>query len=383
MSFKIKIDRNLLNLAMARVQGPMAERNLAHVGLNAKNGRLYVAAADQALAVFNDFPCDILQQGVVFVPAKLFSDLARELPDGNVLLEKDLHNLKVSAGPNNEFVMKLPLIEDAQWRDSPLVQYENTATIPVAKLAYMIDQVGSCVTVDSPRNYGSVAFLQRPAADKTSLRLVGTDSFRLSFCDVRLDMPDAFLKAGVSLTKRSLAELSRLATEGFETVRLSISDDQTTLVAELPHYQIFVRLSAVKYPNYSTVIPDLRQRGVLISTTHMKSVARRVLLASDKTKVLQLSFSDSSLTLSSKNTANSEGKERINLEGYHGAKCDIAINGKYITDIVNVTGTEKMSLQFKDAVDPIVLTPYGEPTDCSTKHILVPITGGAEASVSQ
>jgi DNA polymerase III sliding clamp (beta) subunit (PCNA family) len=193
MTLQIKIDRNLLSLAMARVQGTMAERNLAHVGLNAKKGRLYVAAADQALAVFNDFPCEIQGEGVVFVPAKLFSDLARELPEGMVLLEKEPHNLKVSAGPNKEFTMKLPLIEEAQWRDSPTVEYENTATVPVTKLAYMIDQVGTCIAVDSPRNYGTVAFMHRPTTDKSSLRLVGTDSFRLSFCDIRVDMPDAFL----------------------------------------------------------------------------------------------------------------------------------------------------------------------------------------------
>jgi DNA polymerase III subunit beta len=379
MNLHLKIDRNLLSLAMARVQGAMAERNLAYVGLKAKNGRLYVSAADQSLAIYNDFPCDVMEDGLIFVPAKLFSDLARELPEGSVELLKEQAYLKVSAGPAKEFVMKIPIIDDGNWREIPTVNYDNTATISVTKLSYMIEQVNSCISVDSPRNYGTVAFLHRPTADKSSLRLVGTDSFRLSFCDIRVDMPDVFLKAGVSLTKRALAELSRLASEGFENVTLSISDDQTTLVAQVPSYQIFVRLSAVKYPNYSSVVPDLKQRGVLMSTNHMKSVARRVLLAADKSRVLQLSFSDASLTLSSKNTAHSESKERISLEGYHGSRCDIAINGKYITDIVGVTGAEKMSLQFKDAVEPIVLTPYGEPTDCSTKHILVPITGGAEA----
>jgi DNA polymerase-3 subunit beta len=219
--------------------------------------------------------------------------------------------------------------------------------------------------------------LHRPTADKATLRLVGTDSFRLSLCDIRLDMPDEFLKAGISLTKRALSELGRLASEGFDHVKLSISDDLTTLVAEVPDYLIFVRLSAIKYPNYSSVIPTSRQHGVLVSTNLMKSVAKRILLAADKSRVLMLSFSDSSLTLKSKNTSNSEGKERIGLEGYHGSKCDIAVSGKYLTDIMNVTGAEKMSLQFKDAEEPIVLTPYGEPSGCATKHILVPIAGGS------
>ncbi|MCX6125672.1 MAG: hypothetical protein NTV34_13140, partial [Proteobacteria bacterium] len=55
---------------------------------------------------------------------------------------------------------------------------------------------------------------------------------------------------------------------------------------------------------------------------------------------------------------------------------DIIINGKYLTDIVGVTASEKLALQFRDGIEPIVLTPYGEPADCKTKHVLVPITGG-------
>lgn len=379
MSFHIKIDRPLLSLAMARVQGAMAERNLSYVGLKASEGKLFVSAADQSLAIYNDFPCEVMQEGIIFIPAKLFSDLARELPDGIVELLGEQNHLKVLAGLKHSFSMKLPIMEEGAWREIPNVHTENAAEISVTKLAYMIEQINSCVTVDSPRNYGTVAFLHRPVSDKSLLRLVGTDSFRLSFCDIRVPMPDVFLKVGVSLTKRALTELSRFASEGFETVTISITPDQTTLIAQVPNYQIFVRLSAVKYPNYSSAIPDIKNRGVLMNTAQIKSVARRVLLAADKTRVLQLSFSDASLTLSSKNTAHSESKERIGLEGYQGMRCDIAINGKYITDIVSVTGAEKMSLQFRDPVEPIIITPYGEPADCITKHILVPITGGGEA----
>ena len=155
-----------------------------------------------------------------------------------------------------------------------------------------------------------------------------------------------------------------------------MADDQTTLVAEVPSYIIFIRLSSVKYPNYAGVIPDFKQPGVLVSRPQVQGVAKRVLLASDKGRVLQLSFSDSSLTLSSKNVSYSEGKEKIQLEGYHGPRCEITINGKYLTDIVGVTASEKLAMQFRDGEEPIVLTPYGEPNDCKTKHVLVPITGG-------
>ncbi|MCX6119521.1 MAG: DNA polymerase III subunit beta [Proteobacteria bacterium] len=376
MAIKIKIERSLLNLATSRVQGAMAERSQAQIGLKAQDGRLHVTAADQGLAIFNDLPAQIATEGVVFVPAKLFSDVVRELPDGLVSLETDESFLKILAGPKNEFSMKLPIIDEAQWRNPPEVQYENAAVLPVAKISYMIDQIDSCISPDSTRNFGQVAYLHRIGTQKDTLRLVGTDSFRLSYCDVRTDMPDSFLKTGISLSKRALAELSRFASEGFETVKLSVADDLSTLIAQVPNYLIFIRLSSIKYPNYASVIPEMKQPGVLVSRTHVQGVAKRVLLASDKGRVLQLSFSDSSLTLSSKNIANSEGREKIQLEGYHGPRCDLVINGKYLSDIVSVTASEKLALQFKDSEDPMVLTPYGEPADCRTKHVLVPITGG-------
>ena len=123
----------------------------------------------------------------------------------------------------------------------------------------MIEQVQFCVAQDSPRNYGSVASYTSPTV--RACRLVGTDGFRLSYCEVETAMPDGFLDNGVCLSKRALSELQRMCDEGFEKIRLSIADDETTLVAEVPDYQIFVRLSAVKYPNYMGVLPTRRCRG--------------------------------------------------------------------------------------------------------------------------
>ncbi|MCX6125671.1 MAG: DNA polymerase III subunit beta, partial [Proteobacteria bacterium] len=296
----------------------MADRSMAQIGLNAREGRLHVTAADQGLAIFNDLAAKIAGEGIVFIQAKLFSDVVRELPEGMVGLEQEKSSLKISAGPNSEFTMRIPVIEEAQWREPPKVDYDNAAVLPMAKISYMIDQVDSCVSTDCTRNYGTVAYLHRTGPTKDSLRLVGTDSFRLSYCEVKVNMSDSFLKTGISLTKRALSELAHLAHEGFDSVKLSVADDQSTLIAEVPSYIIFIRLSSIKYPNYTGVIPDFKQPGVLVNRPQVQGVAKRVLLASDKGRVLQLSFSDSSLTLSSKNISYSEGKEKIQLEGYHG-----------------------------------------------------------------
>lgn len=370
---KIRIAKNLLSLATNRVQGAITERSLAQIGLHAKGPKLQVAATDRVLAVYSSLECETMKPGTVFVPARLFSDVVKELPDGPVRLEQQAAYLLITAGTADEFTMKLPLIDDLSWREPPVLNTENVAELSAAKLSYMVDQVQFCVAQDSPRNYGTVAFLHKP--NKEACRLVGTDGFRLSYCEIEAAMPDGFLDNGVCLSKRALAEIHRMCGEGFEKVRLSIASDETTLVAEVPDYQIFVRLSAVKYPNYMGVLPERKMAGVLVTRNHLQTVARRVLLAADKSRALQLSFSDSSLTLNSKTMGSSEGRETVPLADYHGPRFDIAVNGKFLTDIFSTTESENLTLHFnqESSEDPIVIVPRQEPSACRSKHVLVPI----------
>jgi DNA polymerase-3 subunit beta len=375
---KLIISKPILGLAISRMQGPGSERSQAQIGIMAKENRLYFCCSDQTLAVFTDVEANIERQGVTFVQAKFFSDVVRELPDGLVHLELDGPSLKLMAGPKQEFSMRLPVMESSKWRNAPSMNFEESANVPLKKLSYMIDQIDSCIAHESTRNYATVAYLHRISthAQSDTFRMVGTDAYRLSLCEIKFDASESFLKQGITLTKRSLSELQKYATEGFENLKIGISDDRTTLVASVPHYYTFIRLSNVKYPNYSKVIPDLKQPGVLVDKPHVLGVTKRVLLASDKSRILQLSFFDESLTLSSKNVAQSEGREKIQLDGYHGPKCDITINGKYLTDIAGTTISDRLVFQFKDSDDPMVLMPYGEPNECKTKHVLIPISSG-------
>lgn len=163
--------------------------------------------------------------------------------------------------------------------------------------------------------------------------------------------------------------------EGFSHIKLSITQDGNTMVAEVPGYKIFVRLSSVRYPNYMGVLPQRKLSGVVVSRSHFQNVTKRVLLAADKSRALQLSFSDSSLTLNSKTMGSSEGRETVPLVDYHGPQFDIAVNGKFLTDIFSTTESKELALHFNEESneDPIVIVPKNEPAECRSKHVLVPI----------
>jgi DNA polymerase III sliding clamp (beta) subunit (PCNA family) len=71
----------------------------------------------------------------------------------------------------------------------------------------------------------------------------------------------------------------------------------------------------------------------------------------------------------------SEGRETVPLDDYHGPRFDIAVNGKFLTDVFTTTESDSLNLQFNQESneDPIVIVPRTEPSDCRSKHVLVPI----------
>jgi len=368
---KLQIPKNLLQLATQRLQGAIADRQLSQVGLRAKDGVLEVSAADRVLAVYSTLEAQVETPGVVFVAGKLFSDVVRELPDAFASLELKQSFLVISVKDQSEFEMKLPIVEDMEWKEPPEIVSQEHCELATDKLSYMIDQVQFCIAQDSPRHYGSVGYLHKVENDR--LRLVGTDGFRLSYCDIKVDLPESFLATGLCLSKRALIEIQRMCHEGHASVAFSVDDERSTILIEAPQYRVFVRLSSVKFPNYQGVLPTANLSLAKVSRQQMQGVAKRVMLAADKSKALQLCFSNSSLTLSSKTVGSSEGKESIGLTDYRGEEQGLFVNGKFLTDVFSTVGSERITLQFKSEGDPIVIVPEIEPENCRSMHVLVPI----------
>lgn len=368
---KFLVDSKALKISAARVQGTIADRSLSQIGIRTEDGKVCFSSADRILAVYTKVDCRIEQPGTVFVPGKLFIDIAKEIPESTVTIQSASSNLIITAGVNGQFEMKIPLIEESEWRDVPEINATSQFTIESDRLSYMIEQVQFCVAQESPRNYGAVGYLHNSEKDK--IRLVGTDGFRLSYCEVDVKESQKPLKNGICLSKTALTELHRMCNEGFEKVDISIDEEGSSFCASLPDYQIFVRLSSVKYPKYQNVLPSANLNIVKVSRPQLQSVTKRVLLASDKSRALQLTFSDSQLTVRSRTQGTSEGRESLPLPDFKGIDQGLYVNGKFLIDVFSTISSDELKLQFKSENDPILIVPDMEPKHCKSIHVLVPI----------
>lgn len=369
---KLIIDKAQLAIAMNRVLGALSEKSTGSIAFRTGENVLEMIGADKMLTVYSESPCQTLEAGTLRTQAGLLAEVIRELPAGDILLEQEDTWLKVTAGVEQTFTIKLPGIQNRHWSEpSTELKTQPKVSILAKKFAYMIEQVQFCIAHESPRSFGVVAYLHRSAPDQ--LRLVGTDSFRLSYSSATFDLPEEFLDLGICLSKKALNELLKMCHEGFEYIDIFLSEDMNTLLAQVEGYKIIMTLSAIQFPRYESVIPEKTTSDVIVNRQLMQEVSKRVLLAAGKTKVLHMDFASNALVFHSKNMSNSEGRETLLTDEYRGKDCCLAINGKYLWDVCSASSAVAVRIGYNSEEEPLIIEPVCEPEGCLSRHILVPI----------
>ncbi len=379
MMFKISIEKQSLSQCVSKLSGILSDKSLVSIGLSAADGKLTVTSSDHVIAIYASSECQVHTAGTIFVTAKLFAETVKELPNSLVTLELTDSFMLVSAMTdlNEKYQMKVPLVEHSVWRNPPEPDLFDLKTLPSDKMSYMIEQVQFCIMPDSPRVYGSVGYLHSP--EKGVLRMVGTDGFRLSHCDVTL--PEAqqknaeIFEKGVNFSKRAIQEILRVCHQGYKDVSIGIDQEGKTALLQVENLQVFIRLVEIKYPSYAGVIPKTLSNEVEVGRPHIATAVKRVLIAADKSRALRFEFDHENLVLQSRTSGSSESTEALKLPGFKTKKSSITVNGKFLSDILSTSNVDKLKISFQEdkLEDPLVFFPMNEPEGCFSKHLLVPI----------
>lgn len=367
---KIQTSKHQLHNATSGMQASLTDKNLACTAMKTSaKGHLLLTASDWLLSVYHRVDCEVAEPGESFVPARLFADVVRELPEGTIQLETTETSLVVTAGTANEFYFKIPLIEDGHWPEPFDLRDETKMSFSAVDLCYMIEQVLPSIVSESNRHFATVGCFHKIDG---ALRLVGSDSIKLSYCEMQLDKDNREFPDNICLSRRGLNELVRMCGDEGEAIALYVIRDNTVLAAESGRRQVFIRLAAVNYPRYAESLPsDELQLTSKAERSAMQTVVRRVLLAADSNRVVRMQFSKDRLLLSA--NSSSECQEVLPLENSLSDSYKIDINGKFILDILANVTSDKVLVSFQDSDYPFTIVPEIELPGFRSRHVIPPI----------
>jgi DNA polymerase-3 subunit beta len=302
-------------------------------------------ATDMDVGLRVPLQADTERPGEVVLPARLLLDVARALPAKRVSLElrtaeQDVELISGAA----TFHLRTLRLED--FPVLPAATPENQVVVPAEAFVQTVSRVARSASKDETRPILTGILM---SAAEQELRMVATDSYRLSVKQTKLEAPlEGTLEANVPA--RALQELVRIAQQ-LENATLAVSVGQNQVVFQLDGITLSSRLLDGQFPNYRQLLPESVEHELRLATAELTEVVRRVSLLAQKNAPLRLGFSEGELTVSAQTPDVGEASETIPAP-FHGEPFEIGFNPEFLRDGLDSLESEELVLKLISPLRP-------------------------------
>src|SRR5205085_380542 len=207
---KIEVEKagflTALGIAVRGASTRSAVQTLAGVMIRVDDGRLELQATDLELGVRIQTDASIEREGSAVVPGRLLLDVVRSLPNDRATLEyrSSQGDVEVISGPAKFHLRTLPVDEFPRL---PEAGDASVVKLPAQAFVDTVNRVARAASRDETRPHLTGVLV---SAAERELRMVATDSYRLSVKETPIEQPvEGSLEANVPA--RTLQELVRIA----------------------------------------------------------------------------------------------------------------------------------------------------------------------------
>src|SRR6185295_138420 len=224
---KVTVERAALLKTLGHVHRVVERRNtipiLANLLIRAEKTALAIKATDLDLEVIEKISAEVSPTGATTVPAHMFYDIVRKLPEGSqVVLEAagDRPSLTIRAGRSRFSLQTLP---ESDFPDLAAGEMTHRFAVPAKDLKRLIDKTQFAISTEETRYYLNGIYLHTAGNGKTnSLRAVATDGHRLA--QVELDAPKgAEGMPGIIVPRKTVGEVLRLIEDSEAEIGIELS----------------------------------------------------------------------------------------------------------------------------------------------------------------
>jgi DNA polymerase III subunit beta len=295
---------------------------LSGVLIDAKSEGVLMSATDMEISIKAPLGGRVEQPGSLVVPARIASDIARSLPVGEVIIEQRAGETQVEirAGESLFNLHSLPAV------DFPQLPAPIGDGFTVSKGAFLetVDRVAPSASRDETRPVLTGVLIH---FNKDSIKMVATDSYRLSVKDTPIDSSVADPLQTI-VPARTLLELSRIAS-GVADDSITIVPTENQMMFRVGGVDLISRLIDGQFPNYRQLIPETFDYEVAVDHDEILEAVRRVGLLAQKNAPLRLRFAANTLTVSAESQDVGKAHEAMPIQ-YSGDDLEIGFNPEFL-----------------------------------------------------
>jgi DNA polymerase III subunit beta len=354
---KVTVERAELLKSLGHVHRVVERRNtipiLANVLVKADRGKLSLKATDLDLEVIDSTAAEVSPGGSTTVPAHMFYEIVRKLPEGaQIILEGsgDRAVLSLRAGRSRFTLQTLP---ESDFPDLAAGEMSHSFKLGAADLKRLIDKTQFAISTEETRYYLNGIYLHSAGTAKAAmLRAVATDGHRLA--QVELPLPEgAAGMPGIIVPRKTVGEVQRLIETGEGEIAIELSAGKIRFT--IGNVVLTSKLIDGTFPDYARVIPVNNDKSLIVDKKDFEAAVDRVsTVSSERGRAVKLSITGGRLVLSVTNPDSGSATEEIEVE-YGADPLDIGFNSRSLLDIAAQIEGEVAVLKHADAGSPTLI----------------------------
>lgn len=314
-------------------------------------------------AITYDIEAEISDPGECILPAKLFGDIVRRLPEGPVTVVVDeSYKVSIRAGYAS-FTISAESAED--YPELPDVNDGRAIRIPQNKLKELISGTIFAVSENQGRPiHTGVKF----EVTNETITAIAVDGFRLAR---RTFHPEEGTGRELSFVvpAAGLKEVEKIVTDSDEEAAFTLGPKH--ILFQMGSATLVCRLLEGEFLDWRRVVPTNCPIKLVANVGDLSSSVDRVgLIVSEKYKSpVRCIFSNQEVQMRTSTTIGA-AEDRCSLAG-DGKELEIGFNVRYLADALRAVPSEEVTLELTNGLSPIVLTPVDEKYDFA--YMVLPV----------
>lgn len=363
---KFTCEKALLVSAISQTSRTVAQKSV----IPCLEGILLRAGVELQLTGFNletgitvNVSAYVTEAGSCVMPARLFFDIVRKMPDEEISVVVD-DKLQVTLyGGATSFV--ITAMDAEEYPDMPDVGAENGVTMPQSALKEMIGGIIFSVSESMSRPIYTGCLME---VNNETVTMVAVESFRLARRTWHSETPiGQNLRFVVPAT--GLREVEKLLDDSDEDVTLDLG--QKHISFRMGDATLVCRILEGDFIDWRRVVPV--NNSVLLTANVAEltaSIERVSLVTSEKVKSpVRCVFGENIADFKTVSTIGS-AHDTCAIAG-NGGELEIGFNCKYLLDALRAVPSEEVTLELQNGLSSVVFTPVDDKKDFA--YMVMPV----------
>ena len=355
MHFRVQTDE--MNYGLGMVTRAVSARPVKQaydgVLIETDEDGLLLTCTDGEISIKARVSAAIEEEGCALLPARLFSEMMRKQPVGEVDVEVDQRQrAQIRSRGTNTSMACMAAEEFPDIRD---VMGDHHVTLPCKRFRDAVSKVQFAVSTDESRKI-LTGILMEVYANETLL--VGLDGFRLALQRVQAEneLPEGKDHIAAVAPGRILNEVSKMLPDSEDPAMVTFNSSH--IMYSFGAVRVYATLLTGEFIDYQKILPSSWTTEVMVMRSLFSDAIERCSLMAreGKNNLIYLKLqSDGTMEM----TANAErGDVREDLDiGFEGNELSIAFNSRYLTDIIHNIDGERIRMCFNSNVSPCMIKP--------------------------